>query len=78
MACFGLFTASSSRPSPRAAHFRDKFEARRAPSFNFNQEQSLQSMDKIAALLKAERAQLWINHDGAQSATIPHAPQYVQ
>jgi N-acyl homoserine lactone hydrolase len=59
-------------------HFRDNFEARRAPSFNFNQEQSLQSIDKVAALLKAERGQLWINHDSAQSATIPHAPQYVQ
>jgi glyoxylase-like metal-dependent hydrolase (beta-lactamase superfamily II) len=59
-------------------HFRANFEARRAPSFNFNQEQSLQSIDKVAALLKAERGQLWINHDSAQSATIPHAPQYVQ
>ncbi len=54
------------------------FEARRAPSFNFNQEQSLQSIDKVAALLKAERGQLWINHDSAQNATVPHAPQYVQ
>ncbi|TMG88096.1 MAG: N-acyl homoserine lactonase family protein [Betaproteobacteria bacterium] len=59
-------------------HFRANFDARRAPSFNFNQEQSLQSIDKVAALLKAERGQLWINHDSAQSATIPHAPQYVQ
>ena len=59
-------------------HFRSNFEARRAPSFNFNPEQSLQSIDKVAALLKAERGQLWINHDSAQSATIPHAPQYVQ
>ena len=59
-------------------HFRANFEARRVPSFNFNQEQSLQSIDKVAALLKAERRQLWINHDSAQSATIPHAPQYVE
>jgi N-acyl homoserine lactone hydrolase len=59
-------------------HFRDNFDKRRAPSFNFNQEQSLQSIDKVAALLKAERGQLWINHDSAQSATIPHAPQYVE
>jgi len=40
--------------------------------------QSLQSIDKVAALLKAERGQLWIKHDSAQSATIPHAPHYVQ
>src|SRR5260370_14390411 len=36
-------------------HFRANFEARRAPSFNFNQEQSLQSIDKVAARLNAER-----------------------
>jgi len=59
-------------------HFRDNFEARRAPSFNFDRDQSLQSIDKVAAILKSERAQLWINHDSAQSATILHAPQYVQ
>jgi len=55
-------------------HFRDNFEARRAPSFNFDRDQSLQSIDKVAAILKSERAQLWINHDSAQSATILHAP----
>jgi ABC-type iron transport system FetAB ATPase subunit len=42
---------------------------------NFNQEQSVQSMERIAALLTAEQAQLWINHDKAQSATIPKAPE---
>jgi len=47
-------------------------------SKHIDQEQSLQSIDKIAVLLKAERGQLWINHDSAQSATIPHAPQYLQ
>jgi len=59
-------------------HFRANFEARRAPSFNFDRDQSLQSIDKVAAILKSEHAQLWINHDSAQSATISHAPQYVQ
>ena len=59
-------------------HFRANFDARRVPSFNFNQEQSLQSIDKVAAILKSEHAQLWINHDSAQTATIAHAPQYLQ
>src|SRR5712691_6963851 len=59
-------------------HFRANFEARRAPSFNFDRHHSLQSIDKVAAILKSEHAQLWINHDSAQSATISHAPQYVQ
>jgi N-acyl homoserine lactone hydrolase len=60
------------------AHFMDNFTNRRVPGFNFNIEQSKQSMDKIDALMKSERAQLWINHDSAQSATIAHAPQFIE
>ena len=36
------------------------------------------SMDKIEALMKAENAQLWINHDSAQSVTLRHEPQYYE
>jgi N-acyl homoserine lactone hydrolase len=58
------------------AHFRENFDNRRVPGFNFDIEQSRQSMDKIDALVKAEHAQLWINHDAAQTATIAHAPKF--
>ena len=60
------------------AHFAENFTARRVPSFNFNAEQSRQSMDKVDAIVKAERAQLWINHDAKQSATIAHAPRFIE
>jgi glyoxylase-like metal-dependent hydrolase (beta-lactamase superfamily II) len=60
------------------AHFRDNFENRRVPGFNFNREQSVASMDKIASVVKAENGQLWINHDSAQNAGIRHAPQYYE
>jgi glyoxylase-like metal-dependent hydrolase (beta-lactamase superfamily II) len=60
------------------AHFGENFEQRRVPGFNFSKEQSLASIDRVAAMLKAERAQLWINHDSAQNATIPHAPQFLE
>lgn len=60
------------------AHFQENFDQRRVPGFNFNKEQSLASMERIAALLKTERAQLWINHDSAQNAKIPHAPAYLE
>lgn len=60
-----------------AAHFKDNFDNRRVPSFNFSKEQSVQSMDKLARVVAAEHAQLWINHDSAQSAGIPHSPQFV-
>ena len=59
-------------------HLQDNWTHRRVPSFNFNREQSLQSMEKIAALMKETGAQLWINHDKAQSDTIPKAPAYIE
>jgi glyoxylase-like metal-dependent hydrolase (beta-lactamase superfamily II) len=60
------------------AHFEANFVNRRVPAFNFNLEQSRQSMDKIDAVLKAEQAQLWINHDAKQNATIVHAPAFIE
>ena len=59
-------------------HFEDNWTHRRVPSRNFDKEQSLQSMEKVAALLATQHAELWINHDKAQSATIPKAPEAVQ
>jgi glyoxylase-like metal-dependent hydrolase (beta-lactamase superfamily II) len=58
------------------AHFASNFENRRVPGFNFNVEQSGQSIDKVAAVVKAEHAQLWINHDSQQNATIKHEPEF--
>lgn len=58
------------------AHFEENFANRRVPGFNFDIDASLRSMDKIAALLREEHAQLWINHDARQSAGIRHSPQF--
>ncbi len=60
------------------AHFRSNFDNRRVPGFNFDVEQSKQSIDKLAAVVRVEHAQLWINHDAEQNATIPHAPAFVE
>jgi glyoxylase-like metal-dependent hydrolase (beta-lactamase superfamily II) len=59
-------------------HFEDNWVNRRVPIFNFSQELSRQSMERIAALLEVNKAQLWINHDKAQSAGIPKSPAYVE
>ncbi len=59
-------------------HLQDNWAQRRVPAFNFNREQSLQSMEKVAALMKKTGAQLWINHDKAQSDQIPKAPAYIE
>jgi glyoxylase-like metal-dependent hydrolase (beta-lactamase superfamily II) len=60
------------------AHFEDNFVNRRVPGFNFNADQSRQSMDRVDAIVKSEHAQLWFNHDSKQSATIAHAPKYYE
>jgi hypothetical protein len=48
------------------------------PAFNADKELTRQSMDKIDALTDAEEAQLLINHDAQQNATIRHAPQSIR
>jgi glyoxylase-like metal-dependent hydrolase (beta-lactamase superfamily II) len=58
-------------------HLRDNWLHRRVPSFNFDREQSLKSMDKIAGIMAKTGAQLWINHDKRESDAIPKAPAYV-
>ncbi len=59
-------------------HFRENWEARRVPARNVDREQSVRSMQRIAALLVAEHAVLWINHDKAQSASIAKVPGFVE
>jgi glyoxylase-like metal-dependent hydrolase (beta-lactamase superfamily II) len=59
-------------------HIQSNWDAKRAPSFNFNIPQSVQTMNQIDAFMKSTGARLWINHDMAQSTTIPKAPAYVE
>ena len=57
-----------------AVHFEDNWTNRRVPSMNFNRDQTLASLERLAAVLAEKKAQLWINHDKAQSATLRYAP----
>jgi len=61
-----------------AAHFKDNWDNRRVPGFNFSKEQTLASMQRIADILQKEHAQLWINHDKAQSDAQKKAPEFYQ
>jgi N-acyl homoserine lactone hydrolase len=61
-----------------AVHFRENWENRRVPARNFNKDQSLASMDKLAAIVAKEHATLWINHDKEQTDTLAHAPEYFE
>lgn len=59
-----------------AAHFQANFDNRRVPSMNTDKDQTVASMDRIAALMREKNAQLWINHDKPSSDARKHAPQY--
>ncbi len=56
------------------AHYRYNLEHRLVPKLNSDEAQSKQSMDKLEATCKEYNAQLWLNHDIKQNATLPHAP----
>ena len=60
------------------AHFQENFAFRRTPAFNFDQDASRRSMDRVDQLVRTEGAQLWINHDLAQSATMAYAPKWFE
>jgi N-acyl homoserine lactone hydrolase len=59
-------------------HFQTSFEHRYVPNNNWSKEASLQSMDKIAAAIAKEHAQLWINHDQPQSDAQKKLPAYYE
>jgi len=61
-----------------AAHFKDNWDQRRAPVQNFDKEQTVQSIDKLARIAAENKAEIWINHDAAQTATLPKSPKYVE
>ena len=59
-------------------HFTKNRTHKRVPSFNFNKEQTIESMDLIEAFVEKTGAQLWIQHDLEQNKTIDHSPKYYQ
>ncbi|ANF57595.1 N-acyl homoserine lactonase family protein [Halotalea alkalilenta] len=60
------------------AHDCGNYRCRCVPSFNVDSFATVASMEKVDALLRAEGAKLWINHDIAQSATLAHAPSWIE
>jgi N-acyl homoserine lactone hydrolase len=60
------------------AHYRFNMEHRCVPTMNSDPEESRRSMERVDAIVHDEGAQLWLNHDLVQTATIPHAPSYFE
>jgi N-acyl homoserine lactone hydrolase len=61
-----------------AVHFRDNWEHRRVPSMNTDRAQTLASLQRLQSVLDERHAQLWINHDKAQSEGLRGAPAYYE
>lgn len=58
------------------AHFTKNWDNRRVPSFNFDKDMSVKAMDEMAAFIKDNKAQFWIQHDLEQNQKIRHAPKF--
>ena len=59
-------------------HFQYMWDNKIVPAFNFNQEQSLASIDRIGKLAGTHKAQLWIGHDKDTTAKIKRAPKFYE
>ena len=57
-------------------HFVASRKLRRTPDFNFDKTQTLESMDKVEALVEETGATFWIEHDKALADTLKLAPAF--
>jgi N-acyl homoserine lactone hydrolase len=59
-------------------HFQYMWDNKVVPPFNFNKEQSLASIERVAKLLAEHKAQLWIGHDKDITAKFDRAPKFYE
>lgn len=59
-------------------HFTSNRNHRRVPAFNFNKEQTLESMEAMEQFTAAKHAKLWIQHDREQNQDLRHAPDHYE
>ncbi len=57
-------------------HFALSRKERRIPTFNFDADMTLDSMDRVESLVKETGATLWIEHELAVFEQLKHAPAY--
>lgn len=59
-------------------HFQYMWDNKIVPSFNFNKEQSLASIERVVKLIGEHKAQLWIGHDKDITSRINRAPKFYE
>jgi len=61
-----------------AVHFQESWDKRLVPGFNFDQDKSRASMQRLADLAAQNKALVWINHDKTISDAVKHAPDFYE
>jgi len=59
-------------------HFQYMWDHKIVPTFNFNKEQSLASIERVVKLVAEHKAQLWIGHDKDITAKVNRAPKFYE
>ena len=59
-------------------HFPENRALKRVPTFNFDEAQTLASMDAVEDFLMESGARLWIEHDFAANALLDKSPAYYE
>ncbi len=59
-------------------HFPESRSLKRVPTFNFDEEMTLASMDRVEDFLIETGARLWIEHDIAENALLDKSPAYYE
>ena len=59
-------------------HFPESRTLKRVPTFNFDEAETLASMDAVEDFLIESGARLWIEHDSAANALLDKAPAYYE
>ncbi len=57
-------------------HFPENRTLKRVPTFNFDEAETLASMDAVEAFLMESGSTLWIEHDSAANALLDKSPAY--
>lgn len=59
-------------------HFPENRQLKRVPTFNFDEAQTLESMDLIEDFMSGIGARMWIEHDSAANALLRKSPEFYE
>ncbi len=59
-------------------HFQYMWDNKLVPTLNFNKDQSLASIERVAKLLAEHKGQFWIGHDKDNAAKVERAPKFYE